>query len=302
MTLTYWLFYGQEVFRAIVKNLVGEGPTGVLTKSILVTPFNKLFNYLQYSPLLFFLICGVLYVLNSQKLAKTNILFYITALGLAFVTFPGPALLINKIARNFNFIRFGEYSFFFICLAGATGLYILLIKLKNRQRIGAALLFALMVFLGVSNDFNASDNPLVKRPFYTYYFTESEITAMNRLGYLAKGYVTADYPAARYMEYSDFPQKAHILEVSALEQKILTNSSDDLILIRKDELSKRPLKLYTSADGKFRVEPSLAASQDYYGEDSPLWDNLDEFNSIYDSGTVCAAKSIERMSPDEDNP
>jgi hypothetical protein len=62
MTLTYWLYYGQAMFRAIIKNLLTEGPSGVLTKSIFDSPLNELFNYLQFSPLLFFIICGVLYI------------------------------------------------------------------------------------------------------------------------------------------------------------------------------------------------------------------------------------------------
>jgi hypothetical protein len=218
---------------------------------------------------------------------------------LAFVTFPGPALLINKIARNFNFVRFGEYSFFFICLAGATGLYVLLMKLKTSHRAGAVILFALMAFLSVSNDFTASDNPLIKRPFYTYYFTKSETTAMDRLSSLAKGYVMADYPSTRYLKYSDYPYKGHILEVSALKQEILTNSSDDIVLIRKEELKKRPLKLYTSPDGKFRFDPSIEASQDYYDGSAPLWDTLEEFNSVYDSGSVNGVYRTERVNLDE---
>ena len=289
LTLTYWFYFGEKVFRAFVAGLLKPAPIGTMTTSIINTPLNELFNYLQYSPLLFFVICGVLWVVPSRNSDLQGKLFFVSALGLTFVTLPGPTLLINKLAENFNLNRFGEYSFFFICLAAATGLYALYLKSARKHRPALILLFSLMVFLSVSSDFSASDNPLVKRPFYTFYFTENEVTAMDRVAEFTKGYLMADAPAQKYLECSVFEKKAHILEVTEGSiPQFLANSSEDLLLIRKAELQKRPLKLFVAANGEFDFDPNLKGSQDYFFRESSLWNNMTDFNRVYDSGSVTA--------------
>lgn len=288
ITITYWFYFGGEVFRALFKNIFTPAKIGTITKAVVNTPLNELFNYLQYSPLLFFIICGVLWIVPSKRSSLMTKVFFVAALGLTFVTLPGPTLLINKLAGNFNLNRFGEYSFFFICMAAATGLYAVYIKARQQHRGAIVVLFTLMAFLSVSNDFTASDNPLVKRPFYTYYFTENETTAIQRLGGFAKGYVMADFPSKRFLDCTDHFEKSHIMEAGGLPPKILTNSKDDLLLIRKEELNNRPLKLFTSEEGKFDLDPSLAASQDYFAKDLPLWKDLEKLNQVYDSGAVTA--------------
>ncbi|NLO90179.1 MAG: hypothetical protein GX088_07660 [Clostridia bacterium] len=288
MTVSYWFYYGEKVFRALVKNLLTQAPKGILTKSVFYTPLNELFNYLHYSLLFFFIIWGVLSVLTSIRSGKMNKLLFVSSLAFTFITFPGPALLLNKLARNLNLVRFGEYSFFFISMAAATGLYIMFLKLKEKHRAFIVVLFTIMAFLSVSNDFTASDNPLVQRPFYTYYLTENETTALNRLAAFTKGYLMADYASCRFLEFLDHSGKVHVLEVSSKGRRFLRSSGDDLIFIRREELSKRPLKLFTSTDDKFQFDPSLAASQDYYYNSSPLWQSIELFNHIYDSGAVLA--------------
>ena len=291
LTLTYWFYFGETVFRSFARSLLTPAPIGTITTSVINTPLNELFNYLQYSPLLYFVICGVLWVVPSRQADLQGKLFFVSALGLTFVTLPGPTLLINKLAGNFNLNRFGEYSFFFICMAAATGLYALYVKTKRNHRPALVLLFALMVFLSVSNDFSASDNPLIKRPFYTFYFTENETTAMNRLAGFTKGYIMADAPAQKFLVCTIYSKKAHILEVSAKEPKFLSNSNEDLILIRNAELTQRPLKLFVSETGEFDFDPSLMSSQDYYFKTSPLWKNLGNYDRVYDSGAVTALSS-----------
>jgi hypothetical protein len=65
-------------------------------------------------------------------------------------------------------------------------------------------LFTIWVLLAVSNDWVASDNPLVKRPFYTFYFSEQEITGMDRLVTHTTGILESDYVPNRYYEGSAY--------------------------------------------------------------------------------------------------
>ena len=164
-TVSYWMFIAVPVFRAIVGNLFSHAPTGILTKSVVETPLMELFNYLQYSPLLLFILFGVLAVLKKEQFKDVLTIFVLLSLLLVPVTFPGPALLLNKLAGNFNLNRFGEYSFLFNCIAAAAGFYAVFYKLGKLPRFGFLVLFLVMAFLVVSNDFTASDNPLVKDPF-----------------------------------------------------------------------------------------------------------------------------------------
>lgn len=285
-TVTYWMYAGVKVFNSVVGSLLGEAPTGTLTKSVVETPLKELFNYLQYSPLLLFVILGVLWGLSTPKLKGVAKIFLIMGLLLVPVTFPGPALLLNKLAGNFNLARFGEYSFIFICIAGAAGLDILFYKLKTKYRISVIILFFMMAFLAVSNDFTASDRPLVKRPFYTFYLSEEENISLKRVVQMAEGYVLSDYISCRYLESSAFANKIHVLEVDAQQQKFLRNSREDIIILRKAELTKRPLKLFTSPNGKFLLKPSLGDTLDYYHNDLPLWKTLEDYNTVYDSGAL----------------
>lgn len=286
LTMTYWMYAGVKVFNSIASSLLSEAPAGILTKSIVETPLEELFNYLQYSPLLFFVILGVLWGIKNAEVKNTVKIFLIISLLLIPVTFPGPALLINKLAGNFNLSRFGEYSYIFICIAAAAGIYILFCKLCFKYRITIIFTFFIMAFLSVSNDFTASDNPLIKRPFYTYYLSEEECISFGSAAEIAEGYLMSDQVMCRYIENSEYKDKSHILEADIIQQKFLRSSDKDIIVIRTAELSKRPLKLFTSKDGRFILDPSLEGSLDYYYNNLSIWDTLNDYNNVYDSGAI----------------
>ncbi|NQE52171.1 hypothetical protein C5S29_01160 [ANME-1 cluster archaeon GoMg3.2] len=150
------------------------------------------------------------------------------------------------------------------------------------------LLFVIMCFLSISNDFIASDNPLVKRPFYTYYLTEEETVAFDHVAKITVGYLMSDYATCRYLMFSPYEFKYHILEIDKENMKFLRNNSDEVILIREQELSKRPLKLYSSKTDKFKLKPSWSSGTafDYYYHDLSLWNTLERYNKLYDSGGV----------------
>lgn len=284
VTITYWAFFAEGLFRTLISSFIRPAPENIITKSIIQTPLHEFINYLQFTPLLIFIIIGSLWVLRSKKISGLGKIIVLLGLVSPVFTFPGPSLLIEKLAAM-NFERFGEYSFIFICIAAAIGLFHLFRCSDTKLKTTAIVLFAIMAFLSISNDFTASDNPLVKRPFYTFYLTEQECNAFDQLASFTSSYVMSDYITSRYLLASPYKTKAHILEVDQEKLKFLRQSEKDIILIRHAELKKRPLMLYTSMAGSFELEPSWK-TMDYYYQDLALWDDLKNYHKIYESDGV----------------
>lgn len=289
MTLVYWMYNAQELFNALINLLTKTPSSGIITKSIIYTPLNELFNYLQYAPLLFFIIIGCLISLKSENTSSILKILCLIGLMVVAVTFPGPSLLINKLAGDLNLARFGEYVFLFICLAGGVGYYELYKRSKKYARIFVVLLFISMSFLSISNDFNSSDNPIVKRPFYTYYLTDGEIVTFRHIASFTSGYLMSDYVSYRYLHFSDYSETVHIMETSD-GTNLLKSSDTDIILFRKAELEKRPLKIYTTSKNVFDYKPSWGNNLDYYYEDAKLWGSIKLYDKIYSSNNVEAFK------------
>jgi hypothetical protein len=284
ITLSYWAFYAERLFRTLIASFVTPAPKGILTKSIVQTPIPEFFNYLQFTPLLIFMIIGSLWILRSEKVPGLGKIISLLGLLSPIFTFPGPSLLLNRLAAM-NLARFGEYSFIFICVPAAAGLYCLFYSCTNRKiKTATIILFAMMAFLSISNDFTASDKPLMKRPFYTYYLTEQECTAFDHLASCASGFIMSDYVTIRYLLASQYQTKAHILEANLQNMVFLRQSEQDIILIRNEELKKRPLLLY-SCTGPFQFQPTWR-TLDYYYQDMTLWSDLKKLNKIYESDEV----------------
>ena len=285
-TLVYWIYNANVLFERLINHIMTPAPTGVITKSIIYTPLSEVFNYLQYSPLLFFVIIGFFGTLQSKKVSTLGKIFCMIGLLAVSVSFPGPSLLLNKLAGNFNLGRFGVYTFLFIGLTGAIGFYKIYNKSRKHIKILVILLFISMSFLSISNDFNASDNPLIKRPFYTYYLTNEEEVAFRHIASNTQGYLMSDYITTRYISSSRYENKSHILEVGVEKTRLLRDTTDDVFLIRSLELTKRPLKLYSVPDENFLLTPSWGGNLDYYYQKSIVWDSLVDYNKIYSSGAI----------------
>ena len=285
-TLVYWIYNANVLFERLINHIMTPAPTGVITKSIIYTPLSEVFNYLQYSPLLFFVIIGFFGTLQSKKFSTLGKIFCIIGLLAVSVSFPGPSLLLNKLAGNFNLGRFGVYTFLFIGLTGAIGFYKIYNKSRKHIKILVILLFISMSFLSISNDFNASDNPLIKRQFYTYYLTNEEEVAFRHIASNTQGYLMSDYITTRYISSSRYENKSHILEVGVEKMRLLRDTTDDVFLIRSLELTKRPLKLYSVPDENFLLTPSWGGNLDYYYQKSIVWDSLVDYNKIYSSGAI----------------
>lgn len=287
-TLVYWMYNAEILFKSLINYIVIPAPEEFSMNSILsFTPLEELFNYMQYSFILFFLILGALWAIKSNKYTDVGKKFCILGLLFATISFPGPALLFEKLSVNFNIIRFGQYTVIFIIITVAIGFYKLYCKSNKHIKFIVIMLLVIMSFLSISNDFTASDNPLVKRPFFTFYLTEEEIIATNHIVIITKGYLMVDDVISRYLFSSPHENKEHILEIDKENMSFLTNSSSDLILIRNNELTKRPLHLYSSKSGVFEMSASRL-NLEYYYDNLILWNDLNAHNKIYQSGSLTA--------------
>jgi hypothetical protein len=156
---------------------------------------------------------------------------------------------------------------------------------KKYMKTGLVVLFTILVLLSVSNDFVASDNPLIKRPFYTYYLTEGEVDGIGHISNMTNGLAMSDYVATRYMMSSPYLSKSNILEINGQNLTLLRYNSSDVILIREGEFNQRPLKLLTLPDSNFKLNSGWN-SLDYYYNDNAINDGIGKLNRVYDSKEV----------------
>lgn len=286
ITLFYWIYYAKTLLGSLIANILEPAPVGILTKSIIFTPLNELFNYLQYSFVLFFIIIGFFAAIDSKKISSVGKTFCIMGLFAVPVTFPGPSLLFNKLAENLQLDRFAEYTFIFIGITATIGFYAIYSRANKFAKICLIILFMLMAILSTSNDFNASDNPLVKRPFYTFYFTNEEENAIQHIASISDGNVMSDYVTGRYLSFSKYVNKTQVIQVDTKHMEFLRNQTNDTVLIRKSELSKRPLKLSSVPSGFFIKGGAGQETYDYYYQDNSIWRDLSKYSKIYDSNGV----------------
>lgn len=284
--LAYYMYYSTYIMQSLVENIVGSMPSVLVTKGISGAPLDEVINYLQHVPLIFFIVFGSLWSLGEERFSIRAKLLCLLGILASVVSFPGPVMLLTSLAKDFNIMRFGEYAFIFIIIAASVGVSGLFHKARRYGRLILIIIFMVMVLLSVSNDFIASDNPLVKRTFYTFYMTEEEVASLNHLSGLAGGRIISDHIATRYLECSPFQRKSQIMEIDRSNMSILKGSPEDLLLIRSGELKQRPLKLYSATGSKFLLKPTLVRRLEYYSKDLPVWSQLDDFNRIYDSGDV----------------
>lgn len=284
---TYWIYQADILFQNVLNSIANPPPIGLPTKSIILAPLNEVFNYLHYSPLLFFMIYGCLFSFKNKQFSALSKILIFTGLLTAAVAFPGPSLLLTKLAKNFNLLRFGEYAFIFISLAAAIGLLGIFDDAKNHGKFIVISVFFCMCFLTFSNDFTASDNPLIKRPFYTFYLKKAEIISFESIANVSD-LLMCDYVALRYLTNSPHGPRSHIMEVNNKSLNFLRGSNHDVLLIREKEWEKRPLRFYTT--NYFISEPSWGSdnSLEYYHNNSTLMNLLNSHVKFYDSKYVSA--------------
>ncbi len=288
MTAIYWVLSGVGLPQELYNDIALPAPSGVVTQTIITAPYSELANYLQYTPLLFFIIVGIIYILRAKDFNSTAKIFGVASLLFLPIVFPGPALLVNKLSMNLDINRFEDYAFLFTTMLAAVGFASLFYKSGRYAKVCLVGIFAIMIVLSISNDFVASDNPLVKRPFFTYYLTQGEVNSIDNLANMtsSSGFLMSDYVVKRYMDFSSYASVGQLIEIS--NDAVLKNSPDDITMVRESELTKRPLMVFQPNKGKFVLSPSYDSDNElgYYYNSGSAWSSLGKSDLVYNSNDV----------------
>lgn len=286
LTLLYWISTAGALLQIYTQALFLPLLDYMMTPATFNAPLVELANYLQYTPFLFFILIGVFASLKYRDSQRILVVFCLMSILMVPFAFPGLATLIEQLSSNLHLDRFGEYSVLFFSIAAAIGTVFIFTR---TQKVGKILLFFFLFgffLLSVSNDFVASDNPLVKRPFYTYYLTQNEIDSSTELAQLSEGYVMADFVITRLIGFSDYAPREHIMEMDRTTLTPVKNNKKDILLVRMAEFSKRPLKMYSIENNTFELNPSWSGNLDYYYENETIINHLDTYSKIFDSRSV----------------
>jgi len=293
----YWAIVNPALINRLIDIATGSGygiarGTGGLAAQFIESPLRELANYAPFGLLLLFIVFAVIRSAGTGRLSRRGESVLLTTLLLIILSFPGPALLVSAVTSLTadNVIRFAQYTYPFIVLAFGVGV-VAAIRVGTAvggRRIAMTVVLLLActtVFMAVSNDFVASDNPAVERDdFYTYHLSGSEVTSIGTITESAGGSVTGDYVACRYINYPGNGD-CGIIQADPIDGE-LHAAEDSVFLLREGELAKRPLSVFPTND---RVEdPPYSNSRDSVGASSPVWNGLDDRHRVYDSGTVSA--------------
>ncbi len=289
LTGVYWELNAGSIIQRLIRNATVDPSNAINLPTALLQnqPLNEMFNYLQFAPSLLFILAGAFLLLSSKNYSSRVRVFGLASLLVVWISFPGPLLLIGKLAQNFSIDRFADYTFLILIPVCAVGLASLYMRSGKYGRAIVVGLFTLWVLLAVSNDWVASDNPLVKRPFYTFYFSGQEITGMDRLVTHATGILQSDYVPNRYYESSAYEPNTTILEVDSNNMTFVRGSPEDVLLIRDGERVNRELRVAALDSADFIPKPE----GDYFAyvtRDKGVWSTLPAYNRIYDSRAIRA--------------
>ncbi|MFD1562841.1 hypothetical protein ACFR99_04685 [Haloarchaeobius amylolyticus] len=267
ITSIYWLYRAEFIITRIAGAIVTSffGATEeTAPSSVLTEPWVELANYVQYAFLLGFILLGILFWLRSTRTHGSTFV----AVGLLTVLmipliFPGPTLLLDSLV-GVNVGRFGHYSFMLVSITGAVGLHYLLKLGGFRTFVVLLVVISCLSVAAVSNDFVATDNPMVERPFYTYYLTDQERQSFETIDEHHTGEIGADRVTCRYLREM---RSSECARVEVADGNLFEGY--DGVIIREGELTRRPLQF----------------TEYVYADEFP-WEELDDRDRVYDSGSV----------------
>ncbi|QLK26363.1 hypothetical protein HYG81_01720 [Natrinema zhouii] len=286
ITAVYWLYNAEFIVGRIIDTIAvsffGSAPSSGTPQGVISSPWIEVANYASYAFALFFVLVGFLFwqrrmatsgadetAQSRRGLWPSRSVPLATSLGILTVAlvplaFPGPTLLLDALA-GVNVSRFGHYSFMFIALIAGYGLYELL------DRGGVAVFLALLVLTSgfavtaVSNDFTASDNPVVERPFYTFYLTDNERASFEAIDAGYDGEIASDRISCRYLS-ALHSSSCSVVSVGG-EDGLFTGY--DGVIIREGELEDRgrPLQFSEYVERESIPENELAERDRVYDSD-----------------------------------
>jgi hypothetical protein len=210
----------------------------------------------------------------------------VTSLGLLVFSIPNPIFGIAGTFLKLILNRLMEYTSVFIIIITSYGLYYVFNKLSKKMKIVFMIFMFMTCFVSIKNDFTASDNPLVKREFYTFYLTTQEISSIETLSMISDdNYIMSDYQIWRFIAHSSHGERAHLLEVDYNKTIFFKERDKDLILIRESELRKRSLHLFEISE--YARSPSWSSGRFVYVYyDAQVFNSVNTYNRNYDNGYV----------------
>ncbi|WP_157224645.1 hypothetical protein [Natronococcus occultus] len=285
----YWLYAAEFVVARIagtIQSVLFDPSESAVPEGVIASPWVEVANYVPYGFALFFLLLGFLFLLERRsrepvaddrappdgavagdggRVQRPHLLTIgVVAVALAPLVFPGPLLLLDALA-GVNVDRFGHYAFAFVALTGGYGLYELVRRGGLATLLAALVILSLFTFTAVSNDFTASDNPVVERPFYTFYLADEERQSFETIDDRYRGAFGTDRVSCRYLGELHGAQ-CSVIDAGAGEAMF---DEHDAVLVREDELADRPLQFSAYVDEAELPRESLA-----------------ERDRVYDSGSV----------------
>ncbi|WP_147298723.1 MULTISPECIES: hypothetical protein [Haloferax] len=278
--ISYWSFVGKKVITGLGQALFGYSTpsfTGSfsLPSTTLLDQIIGLYTYLPYSVLLGLILLGGTLSLRSKRLPSPQKSAIIVGLVFAVVSFPTP-LDSLAVVQNLNFDRWALYTPVFIGIASASGLLSLFRRLDTQYKPITIVLVAVLVFSSLTNPIVASDSQQFSQGAQTPYLSKAEMSAVDFSSENTPGVVMSDYVVTRYLD----PEQSHILIIGPQSRTPATGNTSHVILLRKNELQKRGLKLYPSE--KYSYKPWYGRVQKTNKVHFPEG----EFNKIYDNSNT----------------
>lgn len=264
--------------------------TGGLTTQFIESPLRELANYAAFGLLLLFVVFAVVRSAAATRLSRRGECVLLAALLLVGLSFPGPVLLVSVVSNVTadNVLRFGQYTYPFVVLAFGVGVVsaVRTGAAVGDRRVALAVVLVLAfstVFLGVSNDFVASDNPVVERDdFYTFYLSGSEVTSVGTLTETSEAPVTSDYVTCRYVDHLGNGE-CGIIQANPVTGALYT-PPDSVLVLRDVELADRPLSVFPTDE---RVaDPPYSNFRESLPASSQAWSDLADRHRVYDSSSV----------------
>jgi hypothetical protein len=280
----YWVSYSDFLLTEIFYSIDIQSTISYSTPSGF--QLIEMFNYVQFSPYIFFTTIGLLAMLWLDYHEDRVKILGVIGFGLLALSIPNPLSSVSSRYTILIFNRLMEYTSVYIIIISSYGLFYVFNKLKKKMKIVFMIFMFITCILSIENDFTASDNPLVKREFYTFYLTAQEIGSIETLVKISNdSYLMSDYQIWRFIRASNYSDKGHLLEVDYNNTIFFKERDIDLIVIRESELRKRSLNLFATSG--YIKDPAWAeGSFVYCYYDAQVFDTVNTYNRSYDNGYV----------------
>jgi hypothetical protein len=269
----YWVFISKEPIQAIFLSIFTPSLSNALEGFSTASPTivdvgRQLYSYLPYSILFGLILSGVLLTLRSSRIGAIEKAAVVLGLGAAGLSFPNPLLSIEPF-KTISFDRWSMYTPLFVGLASAAGFNALYKRVGTPGKVLAASLLVLLIFTSLTNPMIAADNPTFANGGQTPYLTHGETSATQFGTEYTPDRVMSDYTITRSID----SEKSHILIVDPVRRAPVTRDSDDIILIRHEELRERGLKVYPSSEylyrpwvGRVEISETVTLPEGHYNQ------------------------------------